>query len=245
MRATGPQVFSDRRAAGVLLARELERRALQGPLLILGLPRGGVPIAAEVAYALHAPLDVMIVRKVGMPGQPELAIGAIASGPLIVREPHADALGVSEERFQQIAARELLELKRREHVYRSGRGPLDLKGKTVVLADDGLATGATMLAAVRAARQAGAAAVIVAAPVASRQAERLVGAEADAVIVLQTPPALSSIGEWYESFEQLDDATVCRLLQEQREPAAAADDDPAATNTQPAHSPSAGRTLPP
>lgn len=219
MRAVGRgHVFSDRRAAGVELAREVRRHALRAPLLLLGLPRGGVPIAAEIADALHAPLDVMVVRKIGMPGQPELAVGAIASGGLVVRDPHS-AIHLPEETFRLLAAREREELERREHVYRAGRPPLALRGKTVVLVDDGLATGSTMLAAVRAVRQAGAAAVVVAAPVASHQAVKLVSEEVDAVIVLRTPPVLFSIGEWYDNFEQLDDVTVCRLLQRAAETA--------------------------
>lgn len=219
MRAAGHgHVFSDRRAAGVELAREVQRRGLQPPVIVLGLPRGGAPIAAEIAQALHAPLDVMLVRKIGMPGQPELAIGAIASGNLVVRDPH---LALPEQTFQLLLAREREELARREHVYRAGRPPLDLRGKTVVLVDDGLATGSTMLAAIRAARQAGATAVVVAAPVASHQAVSLVSEEVERVIVLRTPPMLFSIGEWYEDFAQLDDATVCHLLQTHHEASAA------------------------
>jgi predicted phosphoribosyltransferase len=206
-------LFSDRRAAGIELAREVQRHGLEPPVLVLGLPRGGVPIAAEVAQALQAPLDVMIVRKVGAPTQPELAIGAVASGNLLVREPHA-VFELPEALFQQLAAREREELERREHLYRAGKAPLELVGRTVVLADDGLATGSTMLAAVRAARQASARAVIVAAPVASPQAVSLIAREADAVIVPCTPLSLHSIGEWYEDFRQLDDDTVCRLLEE-------------------------------
>jgi len=208
--------FSDRRAAGVELARELRQHALESPLLVLGLPRGGVPVAAEVARALQAPLDVLIVRKIGLPRQPELAIGAIASGNLIVREPHAALHGLSEEVFERLAALERAELERRERLYRAGRPPLYLHGQTVLLVDDGLATGATMLVAVRAVRQGGAAKVIVTAPVASHQAVDLLAHEADSVIILRTPPALFAIGEWYEDFAQLDDGTVCHLLEQQR-----------------------------
>lgn len=170
-------------------------------------------MAYQVARALGAPLDVLIVRKIGMPGQPEFAIGAIASGNIMLQG--AGIVGQSwqlEDAFRQVVEHERRELDRREQVYRPGRPPLELKDKTVVLVDDGLATGSTMLAAVRSARKAGAAAVIVAAPVGSSEAEALLTAEADEVIVLQTPPMLFSIGEWYERFEQLEDAEVCRLL---------------------------------
>jgi putative phosphoribosyl transferase len=209
----GSRAFADRSAAGMALGGELKGRSLRPPVLVLGLPRGGVPVAYEVARALGAPLDVLIVRKIGMPGQPEFAIGAIASGNIMVQA--AGIVGQSwqlEDAFRQVVEHERRELERREQVYRAGLPPLELKDKTIVLVDDGLATGSTMLAAVRSARKAGAAAVIVAAPVGSSEAEALLTAEADEVIVLQTPLMLSSIGEWYERFEQLEDAEVCRLL---------------------------------
>lgn len=207
-------MFPDRAAAGAALARELEGRTLASPRLVLALPRGGVPVAHEVARVLNAPLDVMLVRKVGMPGQPELAIGAVASGGIVVHEPgvEKDFPGLAES-FDRIAAEECRELERREGVYRGGLAPLELKGKTVILVDDGLATGSTMLAAVRAARAGGAAAIVVAAPVASPQAAELARAEADDVVILQTPAMLFAIGEWYEDFAQLEDAEVCRLLE--------------------------------
>jgi len=207
------RIFPDRAAAGAALARELEGRKLEKPLLVLALPRGGVPVADAVARALNVPLDVMLVRKVGMPGQPELAIGAVASGGIVVHEPgiEADFLHLAET-FDRLAAQERHELERRERVYRGGLAPLELKGKTVILVDDGLATGSTMLAAVRAARAGGAGAIVVAAPVASAQAMELVRAEADDVVILQTPAMLFAIGEWYEDFAQLEDAEVCRLL---------------------------------
>ncbi len=205
-------IFADRTAAGILLARELKRRAFPPPLLVLGLPRGGVPVAYEVARVLKAPLDVMLVRKIGMPGQPELAIGAIASGDVVVREPRMDSGSGLTGSFDALAAEQRKELDRRERVYRTGRAPLELTGKTVLLVDDGLATGCTMLAAVRSARAAGATAVVVAAPVASHEAVHLVAGEADSVVILKTPAMMSSIGEWYEHFEQLEDNEVCRLL---------------------------------
>jgi putative phosphoribosyl transferase len=220
----GLHAFPDRTAAGQQLARALADRNLQGPLLVLGLPRGGVPVAYEVARALQAPLDVMVVRKVGMPGQPELAIGAIASGDITVRA-ESEALIAFNVPFEQLAQRERVELERRERAYRAGAPPIDAKGKTVILVDDGLATGATMLAAVRAARKLGAAAVVVAAPVASQDAVELTGAEADDVVVLVTPALLFSISQWYDHFEQVDDTEVRELLQRAKEHVAGAPSD--------------------
>lgn len=206
-------IFTDRAAAGVALARELQRRLLRPPLIVLALPRGGVAVGYEVARILHAPLDVLVVRKIGMPGQRELAIGAIASGGVLVHEP-----GIEKEfpdlagRFDRLVEEERRELERRERVYRPGGTPLELRGKSVILVDDGLATGSTMLAAIRAARKAGAAAIIAAAPIASPEAARIVGREADTTVLLQTPATLFAIGQWYGDFEQLEDTEVCRLL---------------------------------
>lgn len=207
------QIFADRAAAGAALAQALKRRSLKPPLIVLGLPRGGVPVAYEVARALHAPLDVMLVRKVPLPGEPELAMGAIASGNVVVRETHlAKEIPDFEEMFDREVERQRRELMRREDAYRSGLAPLNLKGETVILIDDGLATGSTMLAAVRAVRQMGAARIVAAAPVASQQAAALVEAEADEIVILEIPPALFAIGAWYEDFAQLEDAEVTRLL---------------------------------
>jgi putative phosphoribosyl transferase len=211
---SGARMFADRLAAGVALAGELKRRPPRGSLLVLALPRGGVAVAEPVAEALDAPLDVLIVRKIGMPGDPEFAIGAVASGgilifnPLIVR----DASSLRED-VRAIVDRERTELLRREQLYRVQREPLDLRDRTVLLVDDGLATGATMLAAVRAARAAGADAVFVAAPVASREAIELIRPEASGMIVLQRPNPFSAVGEYYEAFEQVSDDDVRRILQ--------------------------------
>ena len=208
------RVFADRADAGMALAQQLRRRSFQTPVLVLALPRGGVAVGFEVARMLDAPLDVMLVRKVGMPGQPELAIGAVASGDIVVhdRTLEQEIPGIAEA-FDRIAAQERRELLRREQVYRAGLAPLQLKDKTVVLVDDGLATGSTMLAAVRAARAGGAAAIVVAAPVASPQAAQLLAAEADELVILQVPAMLFAIGEWYARFEQLEDGEVCQLLE--------------------------------
>lgn len=211
------RVFADRAAAGVALARKVLKQNFQPPVLVLGLPRGGVPVAYEVARVLNAPLDVLVVRKVGMPGEPEVAIGAIASGSIAVYEPRSAAqVPDFEPLFQRLAREERHELERRERLYRAERPPLDLRGKTAILVDDGLATGCTMLAAVRAARKGGAAMVVVAAPVASAEAAQLVGDEAERVLILEVQRGLFAIGSWYEDFEQLEDAVVCDLLERNR-----------------------------
>ncbi len=207
-------VFEDRGTAGVALALKLKEQAPRPPVLVLGLPRGGVPVAYEVARVLDSPLDVMLVRKIGMPGQPELAIGAVASGGIVVHARHvAQEIPNLGAIFDRLVEEQRRELERREQAYRAGLAPLDLKGKTAILVDDGLATGSTMLAAVRAARKGGAASVIVAAPVASSEAAELMRSAADAVVILHTPPVMSAIGAWYQNFEQLEDSEVCRLLE--------------------------------
>jgi len=213
MVAVSSRPFTDRRAAGRQLAAAVARLRLKAPVVVLGLPRGGVPVAVEVAQALRAPLDVMLVRKVGMPGQPELALGAVASGAVTVREPRDyGGLEPGPQEFAALAERERRELVRREQLYRAGRPPLELAGKTVVLVDDGLATGATMLAAVRAARKAGATTVVAAAPVASDEAAARIGAECDELVTLQIPISLRAVGEWYLDFSQVEDSEVCVLL---------------------------------
>jgi predicted phosphoribosyltransferase len=198
--------FETRHAAGRKLGEAVSQLRLEPPVLVLGLPRGGVPVAYEVASAIDAPLDVLVVRKVGMPGQPELAIGAIGPGGVIVHEPGATAS------FARLAAAERRELRRRENLYRRGLPPLDLAGRNVVLVDDGLATGATMIAAIRAARRLGAMSVTAAAPVAGPEALERIRAEADRVAILETPPILFAVGEWYDHFEQLEDIEVSGLL---------------------------------
>lgn len=210
--------FQDRAAAGVALASELRGRAFPRPLIVLGLPRGGVAVAYEVAARLHAPLDVMLVRKIGMPGQPELAIGAIASGDIVVHEPRIEReIPGLATTFDSLVAQERRELERRERLFRKGLAPLELKRKTVILVDDGIATGATMLAAIRATRKAGATTLVAAAPVASADAADLIRLEADHVVILLTPASLFAIGEWYEHFEQLEDSEVSRMLALSRE----------------------------
>jgi predicted phosphoribosyltransferase len=203
-------VFADRAAAGRSLAQALRPGKFAEPLLVLGLPRGGVAVAYEVAAALDAPLDVLIVRKIALPYDPELAVGAAASGGVVVWDEYVAPEG--DARFESLRREALEEIARRERLYRPGRAPLDLHGRTVILVDDGLATGATMLAAVQAARRAGAATIVAAAPVASPQAAARVRREADSLVVLETPAHLSAVGQWFERFEQLDDNDVRRLL---------------------------------
>lgn len=205
------RTFADRHSAGVALAKATKRLRLPAQTIVLALPRGGVPVAAEVARALSAPLDVLVVRKVGMPGNPELAMGAIASGGIVVRDSGFDEVPAFQ--FEELAQTQWRELVRRERTYRGSRGLLDLAGRTVLIVDDGLATGATMIAAIHAARRAGAQKVLAAAPVASEPAAARVGAEADETLFLKIPPYLSSIGEWYDDFRQVEDDEVCALLE--------------------------------
>lgn len=206
-------LFMDRQQAGRKLAEAVAGRHLRGPVIVLGLPRGGVPVAFEVAVRLAAPLDVIVVRKVGMPGQEEFAIGAIASGGIVVREPGTDEYpGGMAVPFETLVARQQRELERREHAYRGGRPAPELAGRTALLVDDGLATGTTMLAAIRAVRQAGAARVIVAAPVGSSEARERVAREADEVILLSEPPGFMAVGQFYVRFEQVSDEAVVDIL---------------------------------
>lgn len=208
--------FSNRAEAGRMLASLLSAYCDRDDAVVLGLPRGGVPVAFEVATALHLPLDVMLVRKLRAPGEPELAIGAIASGGIsILNDPVARLL---EDRVQLRAEhqRQSIELRRRESLYRNGRLPLDIRRRTVILVDDGAATGASMRAAIRAARQMGAARVVAAVPVASSDAVRLMRDEADEVVCPFEPELFLSVGEWYRDFEQTDDTEVVALLAQSR-----------------------------
>ena len=206
------KAFADRASAGSALAPALTAYRDREDVLVLGLPRGGVPVAAEIADALHAPLDVVIVRKLGAPGQPELAIGAIASGGVIVINENILSGAASAGEVQAEIQRQRAELNRRESLYRNDRLPLEAAGRTVILVDDGAATGATMLAAIRAARKQDARRVIVALPVASAEAVRALRDEADEVHCLLTPPLFFAVGDWYARFEQTTDAEVCTLL---------------------------------
>jgi predicted phosphoribosyltransferase len=184
-------------------------------VVVLGLPRGGVPVAFEVARTLGAPLDVLVVRKLGVPGHEELAFGAVASGGLRVLNPEVAATlpsGVIEE----VTARERTELERREALYRGDRPPLDLAGRTVLLVDDGLATGASMRAAVAATRRQDPAAIVVAVPVGAASTCELLGSEADAVICAVRPEPFIAVGAWYGDFSATADDVVRQLLAESR-----------------------------
>lgn len=207
------RVFADREDAGRRLAAWLLPNAPAGEVVVLGLPRGGVPVAYELAAALGAPLDVFVVRKLGSPCNPELAAGAIASGGAIVYNVDVlAALGLTEERLAPVLERETEELARRERVYRAGRPPYDLRGKSVILVDDGIATGATMRAAVEAARSLGPKEIIVAAPNGSREAVALLEKTADRVAVLSVPEPYMGVGAWYMDFPQLSDEDVVDTL---------------------------------
>lgn len=213
-----PSHLRNRRDAGLRLAQELSHLRGRGDLLVLALPRGGVPVAYEVAHALQAPLDLLVVRKLGTPAQPELALGAIASGGVCVF--NTDVLrheGVSAEQLGCIAEREERELRRREQLYRGERPRPSIKGRHVLLVDDGLATGATMRAAVEAVRREAPARILVAVPVGSAEAIADLQVLADEVVCPLVPGTLSSIGRWYLDFSQTEDDEVQQLLRLARE----------------------------
>lgn len=206
-------VFADRKAAGKALAALLESYAGRSDVVVLGLPRGGVPVAAQVAQELAVPLDVVIVRKLGVPANPELAMGAIASGG--ARYLNDEVLGMARippEDVERVEAAERAELERRERLYRGDRPPLRLHGRTVVLVDDGIATGASMRAAARAMRAAGAAWIVVAVPVAPAQAAKRFRGVADEFVCVETPESFYAVGQFYERFEPTADEEVRALL---------------------------------
>jgi predicted phosphoribosyltransferase len=209
------RLYKDRRDAGRILATKLDRYAARMGLLILALPRGGVPVAFEAARALRAPLDVFLVRKLGVPGYEEQAFGAIASGGVRVLDSEVvRRANVSEAAVITATHRELDELKRREEVYRHGRPMPPVAGRTVILIDDGLATGASMRAAVQALRMLGPAEIVVAVPVAPEAACRELAYVADDVVCAATPRSFRNVGEWYDDFSQVSDDEVVRLLEE-------------------------------
>ena len=205
--------FKNRHDAGRRLARRLELYRNVPNVLVLGLPRGGVPVAAEVASHLEAPLDVFVVRKLGVPGHEELAMGAIASGGFeVLNDDVVDALRIPPDVIAGVAADELVELTRREAAYRDGRPPLDVRGRQVLVVDDGLATGSTMLAAVRALRPQGPAKLIVAVPVAPPSTLMTLEEAADEVVCLYAPPSFYGVGQFYEDFGQTTDDEVRAAL---------------------------------
>lgn len=205
------RVFQDRREAGRVLAGELLSYRAEPDVLVLGLARGGVPIAWEVASSLRAPLDVFLVRKLGVPQWPELAMGALATGGgVLINEDLVRRLDISEQELDATIERETLELNRREQAYRGGRPGLDVGGKTVILVDDGVATGASMLVAARALRNASR--LVVAVPVGPASVCRQLAAETDQVVCMSTPAGFESVGQAYVDFHQVSDDEVRRLL---------------------------------
>jgi putative phosphoribosyl transferase len=209
------QQFRDRREAGQMLAARLKAYANRSDVLVLALPRGGVPVAFEVAKALHAPLDVLIVRKLGVPGYKELAMGAIASGGvLVLNDDVVQMLVIPDEVIEEVAAREQQEVKRREHLYRGERGGYDVHGRTVILVDDGMATGATMRAAVAALKQQQPARIVLAVPVAASSTYEVFATQVDELVCVLRPEAFLAVGFWYEHFPQTSDEQVRDLLQQ-------------------------------
>ena len=205
--------FENRHSAGVLLSTVLSVYEGRRDVIVLALPRGGVPVAYEIAKLLHLPLDVFIVRKLGVPGQPELAMGAIASGnvPVFNNQVVRD-LRISHDEIEQVLAAEQQELKRREKIYRRGRGPLNIKDKIVILVDDGVATGATIRAAIQALRQLHPAFIIVAVPVIEKSIFAKLALLADKVVYLSKPENLYAVGAHYVEFDQTSDKEVTMLL---------------------------------
>ena len=207
--------FSDRRDAGRKLAQKLEHYAGRPDVLVLALPRGGVPVAFEVSRILNTPLDIFIVRKLGLPGQEELAIGAIAMGGIrVLNEDVIRLLNIPEEVTGFVAKRELQELQRREQAYRGDRPPPDVRDKVVILIDDGLATGASMRAAVKGLRALHPARIVVAVPAASAEVCEAFRHEVDEIVCAMTPEPFQGVGRWYEDFSQVTDEEVRKLLEE-------------------------------
>jgi predicted phosphoribosyltransferase len=210
-------MFRDRFHAGRVLAELLARYAGRPDVVVLALPRGGVPVGAEVARALGAPLDVFLVRKLGVPGREELAMGAVAAGGvLVVNDEVINRLGIPAAVLEEVAAEERQELDRRAEAYRDGRPAPDLRGRTVILADDGLATGSTMRAAIAAVRQLGPAAVVVAVPVGAAETCSEFRGAADHVVCAETPEPFFAVGSWYQDFAQTTDEEVRELLARSR-----------------------------
>lgn len=210
---SGP-LFRDRRSAGRRLAELLAGYAGPPNLLVLALPRGGVPVGYEVARALKAPLDVFLVRKLGLPGHEELAMGAIASGGVRVVNPEVmEAVSMPERVLDAVAEREQHEIERRERAYRGDRPPPSIEGRTIILVDDGLATGATMRAGARAIRAQHPARLVLAVPVAAASTCAALATEADEIVCAETPEPFFAVGLWYEDFSETSDQEVRDLLQ--------------------------------
>lgn len=213
LRPTPRHTFRDRRDAGRVLAEQLTRYRDTEGVLVLGLARGGVPVGWEVAAALHAPLDVFLVRKLGVPGWPELAMGALASGGRVVMNDHVmSSLRIGDDALPAVIEAETAELRRRERAYRGDRPAADLHGKTVILVDDGIATGASMLAAVRAVQAGDPAAIVVAVPVGPAAACRKIAQETDDVVCAAVPESFEAVGQAFLDFDQVSDDEVRELL---------------------------------
>ncbi len=209
--------YRDRKDAGQRLAEGLEAYRDRDDVLVLGLPRGGVPVAYEVAKALHAPLDVYLVRKLGVPGHEELAMGAIATGGVMsLNREVIDEMGIPDEVIRAVSLREWQEMARRESLYRGDSAPPEVAGKTVILVDDGLATGSTMRAAIAALKKQGPARVVVAVPVAAAQTCALLRSTVDDVICPYTPDQFFAVGLWYHDFSPTTDEQVRNLLHDSK-----------------------------
>jgi putative phosphoribosyl transferase len=205
--------YRDRAEAGRTLAADLVHLAGRGDVVVLGLPRGGVPVAWEVAQALEAPLDVLLARKLGVPGHPELAMGAVGAGGVrVLNQAVVDSLGIPPQAIEEVAAREGAELARREESYRGGRPPLDVAGRVAVVVDDGLATGATMRAAITALRALLPQRIVVAVPVGARETCAELAGVADEVVCPRMPRSFLAVGEWYDDFTQTTDDEIRALL---------------------------------
>ena len=205
--------FYNRVEAGRILAEKLSGYADRPDVLVLGLPRGGVPVAAEVAKALNAPLDILLVRKLGVPGNEELAMGAIAAGGIrIVNAEVADSMRIADDVMDKVAAREQRELERREQAYRGNLPPPDVHGKTIIVIDDGVATGSTMLAAVAALRILNAGRIIAAVPTIAAATMREIRNAADEIVAVIVPEDFRGVGEWYDDFSQTTDDDVRQIL---------------------------------
>jgi predicted phosphoribosyltransferase len=209
----GADVYRDRAAAGRILAGHLVHYAHRPDVVVLALPRGGVPVAFEVAHALEAPLDVFLVRKLGVPGHEELAMGAIATGGVcLLNREVVRMLEIPDSAIERVAAAEQMELQRRARLYHGDRPPLDVRGRTVILVDDGLATGSTMRTAVAALRKQGPARIVVAVPVAAASTCEELSEEVDEILCARMPEPFRAVGLWYEDFSQTTDEEVRDLL---------------------------------